>query len=591
MAKSGQTSWFEQNVEKIAVGVCLLLLAIGLVYWIPGSPRELEVTGAPNGAAPDEVDEALRVGAKRVTDAAANQKVVERDVPMWENERERLARAQELTGAAHTTALAVRAEPIEVEGSEINIPDRMLLTVSQIAKLIPKPTQTHTTAQTVLPIKQDATDTNLAVAASAFPWETLHTKWNNLLDDYGARMNEPVTPVAVEVQMQVREEGGQWSEAREIEPYRLPILDRSGQETKLPTPEQLAQLDDEQREAAVRLLRNNIEYILEPTSEGFYWPPDRQLTIANFLPENPISKAAMEEGAEAEEGGRLDARRRLMEEEEEFRRPRPREFMEEEDGRRFREFEDEEDFDRRRPSRRRTTPRPQPRRVVTPVEPLPAPEAKPVPRLSEQIRQGKVLFWAMHTDVKSGKQYRYRMRLVFINPLLGQMRIAQTAEDARKVTVRSPWSDWSNATAVPKMIEFFVTGRNPAGNQVAVSVFTRRLGQWIRQRFLVRAGESIGEQAQVEVFNPVLGKVVPMEVDFSTGATAVEFDFLKKYVTENQIARESVEMIYLTGDSELETRIKDVDEQSERYRRLLKQAKASEQQAAGIQAAAADGER
>jgi hypothetical protein len=171
-----------------------------------------------------------------------------------------------------------------------------------------------------------------------------------------------------------------------------------------------------------------------------------------------------------------------------------------------------------------------------------------------------------------GQTYQYRLRLIVANPLLGRYDIAKDRSAAEKLTLASPWSGWSESVRLRRPVEFFVVGGGAMGEaQVVVEVFTKKWGQWVHRRFTVRRGQPIGQKQQVEVTMPG-GELASEQVDFSTGAVAVDFSFDHKRPNPAQpsLMVNRIELLYLDDDRKLRTKVQ-ADEGSGRYGELSRQ--------------------
>ena len=225
----------------------------------------------------------------------------------------------------------------------------------------------------------------------------------------------------------------------------------------------------------------------------------------------------------------------------------------------------------RAPTRTRP-PAPVARATVPESKEVEVPLTRPVPSLRDQLMSGNVLTWIHDTSLESMNTYRYRVRLILINPLLTHdNEVKETnRQDARAATVETPFSDWSDPVVLGKDTQFFLTGSFQATGKVTVTVFTNRLGQPVKEPFSVVQGQMIGEKKTVSLFNPGTGQRKKLEVDFSTGAIVVGCDF-DKTVYKNTRPKKTVEMIYLDDQGELETRIMATDKESEDYKRMRKE--------------------
>ncbi len=201
--------------------------------------------------------------------------------------------------------------------------------------------------------------------------------------------------------------------------------------------------------------------------------------------------------------------------------------------RRFRnEYDDDEFFDEDGPvdfPPRQVQPQPGrgDRLVAEPVEKNPAPEPTRYPPFEAQLRKGTVLMWAHYDKLQPGQQVRFRMRIRLVNPLLTLATEVSNPEDARKPTVASPWTDWTDTVSLPQTGAFYIAGTAPAGNWVRVEVYRKAFDQWVNTSFEVGPGQAIGDKKEVYVFNPLLGVKQKKTVGFDTGGLAVDIDFSK----------------------------------------------------------------
>lgn len=233
-----------------------------------------------------------------------------------------------------------------------------------------------------------------------------------------------------------------------------------------------------------------------------------------------------------------------------------------------------------RPSARRLSPRasrrPQDRTRPPKVEPekpeLLEPQETPVLPFDEQIAEGTVLVWFHDISLASMKEYRYRVRLILVSPLLARDGYVKDPNDARVVAIVTPFSQWSTPTRAPRDTEMFLTGSSGGPSEtpmVVVNVFARHLGQSIKRSFPVKHGDPIGKRTMVQFIDRNSRTEKSAEIDFSTGAIAVDFDF-KKVVPKGLIFKETVEMLYLdeTGQLRSTVTIHDMDRTTQEYERF-----------------------
>ncbi len=197
-----------------------------------------------------------------------------------------------------------------------------------------------------------------------------------------------------------------------------------------------------------------------------------------------------------------------------------------------------------------------------------------MPTFQQQLDDpaGIVEVWFHDTKLRECVTYSYRVRLVMINPLFGLFGVVADKTDAAAVTLATAWSVWSEPVTVKRPTEFFVAEAG-GGGMVPVDVFTMKWGQRVKQNFTVRQGEPIGGKATVKLWKLGEQELVDVEVDFATGAIAVDLAFGKKRPVPNSvIASSTTELLYLNVDGQLRTRTALADRESERYKKLIGEA-------------------
>ena len=236
--------------------------------------------------------------------------------------------------------------------------------------------------------------------------------------------------------------------------------------------------------------------------------------------------------------------------------------------------------DDRRRSRDRRTDR---RGFDRPPTDVPPPEVTEVTTLQEQLDDGSLLLWFHDTTLEGLREYQYRVRLVFANPLVTLSEDVENEDDSRQLVVMSPFSDWSAPFSAPQMTEFFAISPMQSRSAVKVEIFTRRKGQWVMKGFFVTEGDMIGRKdINVKVPNPENGEIESEKTDFSTGAVAVRLEFKK--VKRRSINVPTVEVVYMDAKGRLKTRVATADKDSARYKQLkqeVSRVKAAAEAAAG----------
>ncbi len=170
--------------------------------------------------------------------------------------------------------------------------------------------------------------------------------------------------------------------------------------------------------------------------------------------------------------------------------------------------------------------------------------------------------WFHAVSLRPGSEYRYRYRLVVVNPLFGWFESVpeDQLENASIPFIEGEWSGWSDPVAVLGLTEFYLSGSNSNTNSVKVSVVTQVFGQAIMTDFnVVSPGEPIGAEKNVEIQLAGGTQTEVETVDFSTGAIIVDINFEKQTYSRG-IERTDTEMIYIDDSGELQSRIRWMDQ-------------------------------
>lgn len=153
--------------------------------------------------------------------------------------------------------------------------------------------------------------------------------------------------------------------------------------------------------------------------------------------------------------------------------------------------------------------------------PMAAPTTTP---LIQHPERGTPAVWFHDDSVEAGKTYRYRMRVKLWNRYVGRMKALVTPGDARKALIAGEWSQPSEPVTVTPRTYFFVSG-GVTGKPSAVGAEVWRWldGNWIKQRFDVEVGDTIGGERRVKTgkYDDKGDEVLAM-VDFNTGAVVTD---------------------------------------------------------------------
>ncbi|MHC4294476.1 MAG: hypothetical protein ACYSTL_02705 [Planctomycetota bacterium] len=549
----------EQYIEKIVLGVCVLLLVVAVFHWAISSPREVKLSGQRTAVPPTKLDKTLLEAAQQIKDNVQEVKPTPYVAPDFTVELKKL-QDQPIASLGPQVELGLPCAPLEeLEDTSENVK----FTLSDLVPVIPKPNQPLATVEWELPkTTEESDDVLVAHVATTYPWGKLQEQWQEVLAETDIVDSESVV-VGVEAEIREWRFGGTWGEPRTAKTTYLPMLSPGGEPLTSPVlPDYTGDNAEEILRAKRDLKENWQETILEPEYWEIWWPG-----LGNYgdwrihLPATTVSKNYAEALKTPESDRGAAVRGSAPDRRVGF--GNVRDFPDKGMGGSGDVF----GMGGHRPipsASRAPQARPgRPTKTIAPLEPT------PVPPLPDQIQDGEVLFWLHDVSLASSKVYQYRVRLVLANPLLAYSGYVKEDVDAQQALLKTPFSDWSDRVAVPRATEFFVVGQIERKGLVKVEVFRRALGQWVSERFNVTEGSDIGQTEKKKLTDPGTGMSLSKEVDFSTGAVAVRFDFTKK-LQKGKVrrSRPTVEMIYLDEGGLLKTRIGIADRESERYKQL-----------------------
>lgn len=583
----------ERHIEKIVLGICVLVLLYAVFYWAFSSPLEIEVIANSRGGntrvSPSQVDTALLGTAEDIERQA---RVVTPD-PYEVRDYARILKRmqnQPFPPTASQVVIASPGAPFELLGKSSG-GELVKTSLKEILGRVPKPGKPAVAVNLEFTQKgEESVDVLASHVAATFPWSKLREQWTKLLE----KTTVPSDIVVVRVDAEIRERrlDGEWGPARIVKMTRFP-RSSGGTEENPPTPPGFDGNNIEQVHQTVRELVDRWqEEILEPDYWDIWWATQEWGTWMVHLPSNPVSdKLTKKDEPEEQKKGPSPKRpplrttgRGLRSKYGADRGTMMREMMMEDEmasrkfgARRSRRAPQARKFE---PRDRRRYPR-ESARIPSDIAP---PQVTPVPPLRDQLEDGTVLFWFHHTELEGLKEYQYRVRLVLANPLVTFSECVKDPNDAKQPLVMTEFSDWSDPFTVPLMTEFFVTSFVESMGSVRVDVFTRGRGQLFMKRFPVAEGELIGGEASVRVPDPDSGALESKTMNFSTGAVAVRFDFTKTAKKRN-VKIPTVEMVYVDARGQLRTRVQATDKEDSRYKQLKEETerfKAAAESAAGL---------
>ncbi len=573
MSKMNEPSFIEQYAEKIVLGVCAALLIVAALYWGLSSPRTIAIDGKEYS--PGKTDEALLRYARKTYDRVARRasEVEESSGADKDSLIEQIAvvsaisfsdalKSLPLLGKTGKQHISKSVGPIGIM-AKVSLAD-----IEPIFTLSGKPTVMTAHELPYPGLDEEPVDKRVGRAVMVLPYG----RWREALAERLAASSASRSIVIYEVQWQriARRPDGTWTQPQLVHSAGLPVIVKDEKLTKPKISDPLDALTDAQTLWVIESIGGSPwrRYILQPDYPNIYVVGWNWMDWRIHLPENKLSQKMIDAGWTPDSERDRDRLWRPGTDRPgpmtgPLTRPLTRPLTDPDGGRTDRDRTG--GYGSRRPLQVKSDPD---------DEKEPAPVPTPVPAIAKQFADGEVLAWVHDDSLESGREYRYRVCVKVVNPLyLKHKSVVDDQVDSRSKFITCPWSQWSDPVAVGHLTELFLTGSrapNPAAKirgQMRMTVFTRTLGQYVAKDFMVEPGQSIGGLAKVKVTNPVDRKVMDVNASFTTDAVAVAIKF-RHSIIKNGRPRDTVSILYLDGDGVLRTRIKAIDEDAPRYKRL-----------------------
>ena len=142
------------------------------------------------------------------------------------------------------------------------------------------------------------------------------------------------------------------------------------------------------------------------------------------------------------------------------------------------------------------------------------------------IEAESVNFWAVDLTIEPNKTYRYRTRAHVTNPLytlFSRDKIApeQRSEYSKKFTLAGEWSGWSEAVTSPPMYYFYAMsgGKNPAPGKINFEIYRYYDGQMRKESFGATPGDPVGGNIKI---TDAAG--FDKDVQFDPGMTLIDLE-------------------------------------------------------------------
>lgn len=173
---------------------------------------------------------------------------------------------------------------------------------------------------------------------------------------------------------------------------------------------------------------------------------------------------------------------------------------------------------------------------------------------------------AYDLSVEPGRDYQYRMRLRVLNQLVGRPRELLRPDDARRFLIEGAWSEPTPVFEVPSDLYVFLIRSAADRNEATVEVFRRegasRSTRYESKRYTVKPGDSIGR----------LEKRGRTQVDFITNLVVVDIDFDYVFRPPGGVGQPEPTTLLVCADendpSALRERVMSVDLANEKYQEL-----------------------
>jgi hypothetical protein len=185
-----------------------------------------------------------------------------------------------------------------------------------------------------------------------------------------------------------------------------------------------------------------------------------------------------------------------------------------------------------------------------------------------------------------GRTYQYRVRVGILNELCMVPRRLKDPNQATQAVIYSNWSEPSEPVTVQEDMFFYLAGEETGGQPhgARVDVFKWYLGRWILATFKVLPGEEIGSKKSVPVDITGKNDWYREEVDFFTGAVAVDLTLRvpqQPLVPDGKAYRladytvQTTSLIYMDDDGLLHERLASIDTADPHYKKLREMVEAS----------------
>lgn len=203
----------------------------------------------------------------------------------------------------------------------------------------------------------------------------------------------------------------------------------------------------------------------------------------------------------------------------------------------------------------------------------------PTQLVTNPEKEGEPALWVHDDSVSPGKTYRYRMRVKLWNPYVGRRTSLRDPAQADKSILVGEWSLPSVPITVAPRRHFFVRGPVFGEPAAAVEVYTWHKGNWLKEDFRVRVGDTIGETREVRTGELDKDDRPKREaVDFGTSAVVLDLRFEEPVLIRRAAGRQgefayrearTLALVYLDPvDGQVKERLSEVDRNDPIYKKV-----------------------
>ncbi|MGH7130747.1 MAG: hypothetical protein ACREJO_02235 [Phycisphaerales bacterium] len=136
--------------------------------------------------------------------------------------------------------------------------------------------------------------------------------------------------------------------------------------------------------------------------------------------------------------------------------------------------------------------------------------------ISRLLQDNDVRIWSHDVSVARGKTYRYRVRLWFTNPLVGQGARMDPAENAMALdpVIAGKESEWSDPVKVDDDSYYFITSTTPAGTKgtrgasAGAELYMFTWGYWRKGQNSLEPGDAVAARVKIPDVEAI-EKIVP----------------------------------------------------------------------------------